>query len=233
MMKKLILILLTTLSLCFSEETIVDNKINEITMLIKKQDHIAGAVDTYISMYGTIPANVNALKTANLLGADVVYTGTLSVNGVGKSIVLSDTVTAPETYQSDLYLNTNDRIKYSTHTVSGTNFSSSYPFTSKATFSYLSSSTMIVSPTAPSSPSNGTVWLHSLTKQIYYYSGGWVSLNPRKLWILRNTAELPTTATANDGAIIHDGTNLSKYLYSGTAWVLIPQSIPFTYNGTF
>lgn len=231
-MKKLIVTLLTTLSLCFGD-TITDNKINEISMLIKKQDLIAGAVDTYIALYGTIPANVNTLKTANLLGADVVYTGTLSVNGASKLILLSDTITAPETYQSDFYLNTNDRSKYSTHTVVGTSFNASYPFTSKATFSYLSSSSMVVSPTAPSSPVNGTIWLNSLTKQIYYYASGWLSVNPRKLWIVRDIAELPTSASVNDGAIIHDGTNLSKYLHNGTTWILIPQAIPFTYNGTF
>ena len=146
---------------------------------------------------------------------------------------MSDTVSPAQDYQKDYYLNTTDRSKESTHTISGSTFTASYSFTSKAIFSYLASSSMTVSPTAPSSPATGSLWLNSLTNQIYYYSSGWLSVNPRKLYIVRDASELPTAATVNDGAMVVTTSSLTKYLYNGTAWLVIPQSIPFTYNGTF
>lgn len=234
-MKKLLLSIFLTLT-C-NAETVQESRLNAITALIQKQDLIAAAIDTYVSLYGTTPASIATLKSATLLGTNVTYTGTMNVSGTTKTIILSDTLSPVQEYQKDYYLNTTNKTKESTHTLTGNTFTATYSFSTKAIFSYLSSvssASMTVSPSAPSSPASGAVWLNSLTNQIYYYSvGGWISVNPRKLWILRNVAELPTTATINDGAIIHDGTNLTKYLYTGTTWALIPQSIPFTYNGAF
>jgi hypothetical protein len=232
-MKKLILIILLVLSSCYADESVQGNRLNTITALIQKQDALASAIDMYISLYGTIPGSITALKTAEVLDPAFTYTGTFSVNGVGKAIVLSDTVSPVTTYQQDFYLKTNDQSKASTHTVAGSTFTASYPFTSKATFSYFASSSITVSPKAPSSPAMGSTWLNSLTNQIYYYSGGWISVNPRKLWIVRDVAELPTSATVNDGAIVLTTSSLTKYLYNGTSWITIPQTIPFTLNGAF
>lgn len=232
-MKKVFLIFLIMLSSCYADNDVQDNRLNAITTLIKKQDMIAASCDMYISLHGALPSSIVTLKNANLLPPDVIYSGTITVNGASKAIMLSDTVSPNNTYQKDFYLNTTDRSKESTHTVSGNTFTASYPFTSKATFSYTASSSITVSPTAPASPTNGMTWLNSLTNQIYYFNGGWISVNPRKLYIVRDIAELPTSAATNDGAIVLTTISLAKYLYSGTAWVAIPQTIPFTYNGTF
>lgn len=231
-MKKLILIILIALS-CYGVEDVRDNRLNAITALIKKQDMIAATCDMYISLYGAIPSSIVTLKNANLLPSSVTYSGTITVNGATKTIVLSDTVSPNETYQKDFYLNTTDKAKESTHTVSGNTFTASYQFTTKAIYSYTASSSMTVSPTAPASPTNGSTWLNSLTNQIYYYLGGWISVNPRKLYIVRDVSELPTGATINDGAMVVTTSSLTKYLYNGTAWLVIPQSIPFTINGAF
>jgi len=232
-MKKLILAVLLTLSSCYAE-TVQGSRLSAVEALILKQDMIAATADMYIALHGTIPTSITELKNAKILPSDVSYTGTMTINSATKRIVLSDTVSPNEQYQKDFYLNTTNKSKESTHTVSGDTFSASYPFTSKAIFSHLASSSMTVSPTPPSSPSSGTTWLNSLTNQIYYFSGAsWLSVNPRKLYILRDASELPTSATVNDGAMVVTTSSLTKYLYSGTAWVVIPQSIPFTYNGTF
>ncbi|WP_442766049.1 hypothetical protein [Sulfurospirillum cavolei] len=230
-MKKLILIVLVTL-LCYAE-TVQESRLNAITALIQKQDMIAAACDTYISLYGTAPASIATLKSATLLGANVTYTGTINVSGTNKTIVLSDTITPVQEYQKDYYLNTTNKTKESTHSVTGNAFVATYSFTSRAIFSYLSSASMTVSPVAPTSPASGAMWLNSLTNQIYYYSSGWISVNPRKLWVVRNISELPTTASVNDGAIVLTTSSLTKYLYNGTAWLVIPQTVPYTYNGAF
>ena len=96
----------------------------------------------------------------------------------------------------------------------------------------MGSNGVTVSPTAPVG-TNGVTWLNSITKTLYFYASGWKSLNVKKLYIVRSTAELPIPANVNDGAIVLTTTSLVKYLYDGTSWQAIPQSIPFTYNGVF
>lgn len=231
-MKKLILIALLALSSCYGVEDVRDNRLNTITALIKKQDMIAATADMYISLYGAIPSSIVTLKNANLLPPGTTYSGTITINGATKTIVLSDTVSPNETYQKDFYLNTTDRSKESTHTVSGNTFIASYPFTSKAIYSYTASSSVTVSPTAPASPINDMTWLNSITNQIYIYKGGWLSVNPRKLYIVRDFSEFPT-GTINDGGIVLTTTSITKYLHNGTGFQVIPQSIPFTINGAF
>lgn len=230
-MKKLILIILIALS-CYGVEDVRDNRLNAITALIKKQDMIAATCDMYISLYGAIPSSIVTLKNANLLPSSVTYSGTITVNGATKTIVLSDTVSPNETYQKDFYLNTSDKSKESTHTVSGNTFTASYVFSSKATFSYTASSSVTVSPTAPASPTTDMTWLNSITNQIYIYKGGWLSVNPRKLYIVRDYSEFPTGAI-NDGGIVLTTTSMTKYLHNGIKFEVIPQSIPFTINGAF
>lgn len=237
-MKKIIMFLGIVFSLYTQAfaGTVQENKINDIKALMQKQDILASAIDLYIALYGKAPLNINTLKTAHLLGNVFNYSGTYSIDGVNKLIMLTDTVSSPETYQVDYYKNTTNMDKYSIHTVSGNSFVAKYPFTSKSTYAYLlqSTSSAIVSPVPPSSPSANTIWLNSLTKQLYYYGGGlWRALNPKKLWILRNTSELPTSATEGEGAIVLTPTSLKKYLFVNGSWGLVPQNIPFTYNGTF
>ena len=237
-MKKIIMLVGIIISL-FSTSfagTIQENKINDIKALSQKQDILASAIDLYLALYGQAPAGISTLKSSHLLGSAFTYNGTYSIDGVNKLIILTDTISSPETYQIDYYKNTTDMNKYSIHTVSGNSFVAKYPFTSKATYSYLlkSTSSAVVSPVPPSSPSPNTVWLNSLTKQLYFYNGGmWETLNPKKLWIVRNTSELPTSATSGEGAIVLTPTSLKKYLYVNGSWGLVPQTIPFTYNGTF
>ena len=138
-MKKLILIVLLALSSCYGAEDVRENNINKIKALIQKQDMIAASCDMYISLYGAIPSSIVTLKNANLLPSSVTYSGTITANGASKTIILSDTVSPNNTYQSDFYLNTTDKSKESTHTVSGNTFTASYVFSSKATFSYTAS----------------------------------------------------------------------------------------------
>jgi hypothetical protein len=233
-MKKILLVLTILFGLNnLSADEVTDNKINLVKQLVYKQDILAGAIDMYITLYGTVPANVTAIKSANLLGSNFTYSGTMSINGANKEITLTDTVDAPEVYQSDYYINTTDRNKFSTPSVTGTSFSAVYPFTQKALYSYsLASNGVTVQPTAPASV-NGTYWLNSITKHLYYFQGSWISLNVKKLYIVRDTAELPTTHNNNDGAIVLTTTTLTKYISNGTNWYAIPQAIPFTYNGAF
>lgn len=233
-MKKILAILIIALSFnsLYANE-VTENKLNLVKQLIYKQDILAGAVDMYITLYGTVPANITAIKSANLLGSNFSYSGTMSVSGTNKEITLTDTVSAPEVYQSDYFINTTDKNKYSTNSVSGSNFQAVYPFTQKALYSYsLASNGVTVQPTAPASV-NGTYWLNSITKHLYYFQGSWISLNVKKLYIVRDTAELPTTHNNNDGAIVLTTTTLTKYISNGTNWYAIPQAIPFTYNGAF
>ena len=235
-MMKSLLSMLLLISFSFGGSNIADNKLNEMTMLIHKQDIIASAIDEYIILYGAIPSNLAALKSVNLIDTNTTYTGTMNINGLTKVIQLNDTLSSNTTdYQKDFYLNTNNKLKQSTHLISSNTASAIYQFSTKAISNYLSAlSGIIVSPSIPTTPSEGTVWLNSITSQLYIYaSATWVSVNPKKLYILRDIAELPTTATINDGAIVLTTTTLTKYLYTGTAWVTIPQTIPFTYNGVF
>lgn len=231
-MKKVLLIILITLS-CFGVEDVRENRLNTITALIKKQDMIAATCDMYISLYGAIPSSITTLKNASLLPPSYTYSGTITVNGATKTIVLSDTISANDTFQKDFYLNTKDRSKEVTPSVSGNTFTASYQFTSKAIYSYTAASSVTtVSPTAPASPTNDMTWLNSITNQIYIFKGGWLSVNPRKLYIVRDISELPSGAI-NDGGIVLTTSSLTKYLHNGTGWQVIPQSIPFTINGAF
>lgn len=230
-MKKLILIILIALS-CYGVEDVRENRLNAITALIQKQDMIAASTDIYIALYGTIPGSISDLKDKGLLNQDVTYTGTISINGATNAIILSDNISPNDIYQKDFYLNTTDKSKESTHTVSGKTFTASYPLTTKAIYSYLASSSMTVSPTAPTSPTNDMTWLNSITNQIYIYKSGWLSVNPRKLYIVRDYSEFPTGAI-NDGGIVLTTTSMTKYLHNGIKFEVIPQTIPFTINGTF
>lgn len=231
-MKKLILIALLALSSCYGVEDVRENRINTVKALIQKQDMIAATADMYISLYGAIPSSIVTLKNANLLPSGTTYSGTITVNGATKTIVLSDTIASNDTYQKEFYLRTKDRAKEATPSVSGNTFTASYQFTTKAIYSYTASSSVTVSPTAPASPTTDMTWLNSITNQIYIYKGGWLSVNPRKLYIVRDFSEFPTGAI-NDGGIVLTTTSMTKYLHNGIKFEVIPQNIPFTINGAF
>lgn len=230
-MKKILVVLFFMVNVLFATP---ENEINIVKRVIQEQDLLANSIDTYVSLYGTAPGNLTVLQNADLISDIFSTTATFTVNTTDKSIVVTTNIASATTIQRDYFLNNNNRDKLAVASISGDNFISTYMFSHEASFSSIANASMNVSPTAPTSPSSGNVWLDSTTRLHYYYDGSqWRSLNVKRLWIVRSTGELTTTADINDGAILVDTTKTEKYIYSGTAWFKIPQNIPFTYNGTF
>ncbi len=229
---KRVLFLVFGLSL-FLKADIVEDNINLIKNLSNKQDLVANTVELYIELYGTKPTDINDLKSANLLDSSFNYNGSFSVGT--NSITVTTSYSNAETYQEDFYSNNFARGRVVEPSVSGSNFITKYYLTKEALNSiYYEATSNYVTPVEPSSPSSGQLWYDTRRKTLFFYtSGAWRNLNVKKLWIVKDTVELPTNATENDGAIVLTTTTLNKYLYVGSSWYLIPQNIPFNYNGSF
>lgn len=234
-MKKIILAI-SLMAVTYSSAGIVEDKVNLVRQETYKQDVLADAIESYIQHTGTVPADLAAIKTANLISSTFSFTGSFAVDTSDYDFTITSTIAGPEVYQTDFYLNNLDRSRAVSPSTVTTSFTTEYYLNAEAIYSYTlaSSTTATVSKTAPGSPSSGDVWMNSQLRQIYFYTGSaWLNLNPKKLYILRSTASLPTASSENDGAIVHTGAAMSKHIYSAGTWYTIPEAIPFTYNGQF
>lgn len=231
-MKKIVLTLFLLIG--FIKADIVQDGIDLVKKESYNQDALAGAIELYVEVFGVNPT-LAQIKSAGFIDNSFPFTGSFSVGTTSFTII--STITNPQTYQVDYFLNDYNRGRSITPTVSGTSFTTTFYFGRKAIYSknMKNSGVNYVQPSLPSGVLSQT-WWDTSKQQMYIYVNGWKNLSVKKLWIFRNTTELNSTALTpneNDGAIIHDGTTLSKYLYVNGAWVQIPQTIPFTYNGAF
>ena len=229
---KILTILFIFLSIVKAD--IVENKLNQVKALMQKQDILAIAVDYNILDTGTVVTNIATLKTNGYLADFVTHSGTITVNVANKEIIVTDTIPGAEQYQKDYFTNYLGRDKFASATISGDDFISTFSFSEDALKSYnLNSNYTYVQSTIPGGAVNGQTWYDTSTKIAYYYLGSWTNLNVNNLLIVRAFGELPGTANENDGAIVLTTTTLDKYLYVSGSWEPVPQSIPFTYNGSF
>lgn len=232
-MKKIVLGLF--LAFCFIKADIVSDGIALVKKESYKQDSLADAIELYVETFGVNPTSLSQIQSAGLIDASFSFSGSFSI--ATTSFTITSNILNIQTYQSDYFLNDYARGRTVTPSVSGDNITTTFYLGRKAIYSknMKASGVNFVQSTAPSGGANQT-WWDTSKQQMYIYIGGWKNLSVKKLWILRNTTELSATALApneNDGAIIHDGANLSKYLFVSGAWRLIPQTIPFSYNGAF
>ena len=230
-MKKILLLIGLTLNLLAG--TVQENKISDIDMLIQNQTILANSVEQYVKLYAKAPSSINDIKSKNLLTKSFVSNATYNVNLTSKSIKISTIIKNPEVFQKDYFLYNKNKKRFSIQTVIGNTFTSEYMFGFDTISSVVAKTNFIVSPTEPPRTIN-TFWYNSITRLQYFYDGiSWKNLNIKRIWFLRNLAELPTTSTLGESAIILTPTSLTKYLYTGTGWKLVPQNIPFSYNGSF
>ncbi len=238
-MKKMFLSFL--IMFAFVKEAIVQDGIDLVKKESYKQDALASAIELYVETFGvnpntTLSTALTQLRTAGFLDTGFTFSGSLSFTTTSFSI--TSTIANLQTYQRDYFLNDYARGRAINPTVSGNDITTTFYFGRKAIYSknMKTSGVNFVQETTPTGSANQT-WWDTSKQQMYIKIGtNWVNLAVRKLWIVRNLTELSSyavTPNENDGAMVHDGTTLSKYLYSGGAWRLIPQTIPFTYNGAF
>lgn len=232
-MKKILILCITLF--CFIKADIVSDGIDLIKKESFSQDVLAGSIELYVETFGTTPT-LAQLKSSGFLDASFPFSGSFSVGAT--SFTVTTTIIGAEQYQKDFFLNDYARGRVTTPSISGNNFITTFYFGRKAIYSknLKTSGITFVQNTPPTGSANQT-WWDTSKQQMYIYIGGWKSLNAKKLWIFRNIAELNAVSTINenDGAVIIDatGTSLVKYLYVSGAWRIIPQTIPFAYNGAF
>jgi hypothetical protein len=236
MMKKYLLMFALLFS--FVKADIVQDGIDLVKKESLTQDSLAGAIELYVEVFGVNPTSLTQLKTAGYIDNAFSFGGSFSVGAT--SFLITSTIVNPQQYQIDFFLNDYNRGRSITPTNSGTSFTTTFYFGRKAIYSknLKTSGIDYVQSSAPTSTTVNNTWWDTSKQQMYIYIGGWQSLNAKKLWIFRNTTELNATAVTpneNDGAVVIDatGTSLVKYLYVGGAWRVIPQTIPFAYNGAF
>lgn len=210
---------------------IIDDNINLIRKMSNEQDLMANAVELYIELYANTPTNINTLKNAGLIDSSFSFSGSFSVSG--NTITVSSSYVNAQTYQKDFYLNNFNRGRVVSPTVTGNIFATKYYLNKEA----VNTKTFIgvvdyIFPTTPSTTTTGKTWYSTRLKKMFTYQSGWKSLDVKKLYIVKSTAELPTTATENDGAIVLTTTLFEKYLYVSSNWYKI-ETVPFNYNTGF
>lgn len=234
-MKKVLFILLFAFSLIKAD--IIKDGIDVVKKESLSQDILAGAIELYVEVFGVNPTSLAQIKSVDFIDNAYNFNGSFSISTT--SFTITSTISNPQVYQIDYFLNDYNRGRAIVPTVSGTNFTTTFYFGRKAIYSKTmkSSGVNYVQYATPSGSLNQT-WWDSSKQQMYIYISGWKNLAVRKLWIFRNITELNSTAITpneNDGAIVINstGTSLVKYLYVDGSWRVIPQTIPFTYNGAF
>jgi len=230
---KIILTLFLLISVIKAD--IVTNKLNQVKALIQKQDILAIAVDYNIVDTGTAVTDLSTLKSNGFLANFISHSGTIAVNTTNKEITITDTISGAQQYQKDYFTNYLGRDKFANPSISGDDFIATYSFSEDAIKSYNDTSNYTYVQSSTPSGADGETWLDTSSKIVYYnLSGTWTNLKVNKLLIVRAVGELTAiTANENDGAIVLTSTTLDKYLYLNGNWELIPQTIPFSYNGSF
>lgn len=217
---------------------LVQDNINLIKKLSNEQDLIANTIELYIELYGVNPTNINQLKSTNLLSNTYTptYFNGFSVNA--NSITINSSFPNYETYQKDFYLNDFSRNRVTEPSITSNTFTTKF-FLSKESLNTLSYVGVVdfITPNAPTSASANKSWYDTRKKKIFYYIGGnWITLDAKKLWIVKSLSELSslatTGATENDGGIVLTPTSLDKYLFVSNQWHKI-ENVPYNYNTGF
>jgi hypothetical protein len=234
-MRKVILIYVFALMVVTSQlnAKINENLLYKIDSIMQKQDLLSDAIDMYISMYGVVPASIAQIKLKGILSGNFNEANTTFVVTNGDKIEIRTTKQQLEVYEKDYFLNNRTKNKEATPIVVDKSLNTIFFLSNMAKKSYyFAQKGVIVSPDKPSSKPINTIWLDSIVRKLYIYTGTkWNNLFVRKLWIIKNVADLPNAATSGDGAIVFTTTQLEKYIFTDGNWFKIPQSIPFDYNG--
>lgn len=217
---------------------LVQDNISLIKKLSNEQDLIANTIELYIELYGVAPTNINQLKSSGLLSNTYVTTYFNSFTANTNSITVNSTYSNYETYQKDFYVNDFTRNRVIEPTVNSNTFTTKYFLVKEAlnTLSYVGVVNFIA-PVPPTSASANKSWYDTRKKKIFYYIGGnWITLDAKKLWIVKSLAELNSLATngavENDAGIILTPTSLDKYLFVSNQWYKI-ENVPYNYNTGF
>lgn len=217
---------------------VIEDNINLIKKLSNEQDLIANTIELYIELYGTNPTTLNQLKSSGLIDNSYssVYFNSFSVTS--NSITVKSTYLNYEIYQKDFYLNNYNRNRVIEPTVVSDTFATKY-YLNKESLNTLSYKNIVdfIAPAKPSSTIANKSWYDTRQKKIFYYIGSnWITLDAKKLWIVKSIAELnslsTTGATENDAGIILTPTSLDKYIYVSNQWYKI-ENIPYNYNTGF
>lgn len=248
--KILILLILFVLNsfaiLMANDKNIIQDSIKDNVSLIKKlsneQDLIANMIELYIELYGEKPTSINQLKNKKLLdnSFNTSYFDDFNINVSNNSILINSTFNNALVYQKDFYLNDFTRNRIIETSINADIFSTRYYLSKEAlnTLSYVG----VVDYISPTTPNGATTpplsdnrsWYNTRTKKILYYiAGSWVSLEAKKLYIVKSLAELNSlNAIENDAGIILTTTSLEKYLFVGSRWVKL-ENVPYNYNTGF
>lgn len=243
MLSRMILSVFMMIGVLFSFNTqlkadAIEDNINLIKKLSNEQDLIANTIELYIELYGTNPTNLTQLKSSGLI--DNAYTTTYFSNFSisSNSITVNSTYSNYETYQRDFYLNNYNRNRVIEPTVVSNTFSTKY-YLNKESLNTLSYRTVVdfIAPIKPTSTIANKSWYDTRKKKVFYYIGGnWITLDAKKLWIVKSLTELNALSTSgameNDAGIILTPTSLDKYLFVSSQWYKI-ENVPYNYNTGF
>lgn len=217
---------------------IVQDNINLIKKLSNEQDLIANTIELYIELYGVNPTNISQLKSTGLIDNSYSPVFFNSFNVTTNSIIVNSTYSNYETYQKDFYLNDFNRNRVVEPSVVSTTFTTKY-YLNKESLNTLSYKTIVdfIAPIKPSSTIVNKSWYDTRKKKVFYYIGGnWITLDAKKLWIVKSISELSslatTGATENDAGIVLTTTSLDKYIFVSNQWYKI-ENVPYNYNTGF
>ena len=227
-------------------DDIVENRLKLIDSMMDKQNKVADSADFYIYMHGKLPS-LSDLKNSGLLNSVFAsdFAADSSLNVGANTITIVTTRPKTKQYEVDYYKNRSGGMyahrdaSLNTSNGQGT-FRAQYPLSAQAIKSKnYRDRGYIVSTVQPSaSANNGKFWYDPLTGVVAVSNGSaWKNLSSVKtLYTLRSVAELPSTAVNGDVAIVIDlhkpaSQQFQKYMFVEGAWKLVPQNIPFSYNG--